>query len=136
MELTTVDRVRFSLGLFSRFLIFVLGDGHFPSPWDGEPVSEIMFVKSSYREETRFLYWEMLIMKRVLLLTAVLSMTVATVGCRSCSWFRGAFADEPLPTTVMAPPVCDPCCTPACAPCDVGTCAPVMSAPCTTCTGG
>jgi len=58
-------------------------------------------------------------MKKLLVLTAVVMLTASTVGCR-CSWFRrGAL----FPSTTSAVPVCDPCppCDP-CNPCD--PCAP------------
>ena len=67
-------------------------------------------------------------MKKLLVLTAVVTLTVGTVGCKCCDWFRrGAL----FPTTMVAPEVmCDPCC-PA-DPCD-----PCGSAvPCDPCAPG
>ena len=68
-------------------------------------------------------------MKKLLVLTAVVTLTVGTVGCKCCDWFRrGAL----FPTTAtMAPDVmCDPCC-PAnpCDPCG-------SAAPCDPCAPG
>jgi len=52
-------------------------------------------------------------MKRLLILTAVVTLTVGTIGCRCCEkLWRGACA---RPAPVCATP-CDPCLSP-CDPC-------------------
>ena len=69
---------------------------------------------------------EIPMMKRLLVLTAVVMLTAATLGCR-CDWFRrGAL----LPTATPDVTVCDPCppCNP-CSPCD-------PSPPCDPCAPG
>jgi len=66
-------------------------------------------------------------MKKLLVLTAVVMLTAGTVGCQ-CDWFRrGAL----FPTTMVAPEViCDPCCP-------VDSCDPCGSAvPCDPCAPG
>ncbi|MGD9128544.1 MAG: hypothetical protein PVH19_14295 [Planctomycetia bacterium] len=56
-------------------------------------------------------------MKRLFIITAILALTVSSVGCRSCRWlWRGAPENE-------QPVMLNPCCPPQCAaPCD--TCTP------------
>lgn len=50
-------------------------------------------------------------MKRLLILTAVLLLTVSAAGCQRCQWLRGG-ADSPWMPTVTC---CDPCMS--CDPC-------------------
>jgi len=53
-------------------------------------------------------------MKKLFILTAVLTLTATAVGCNCCrGLFRGARAPEPCP-----PAVCPVPCAPACNPCD------------------
>jgi hypothetical protein len=57
-------------------------------------------------------------MKRLLILTAVLLLTVSAAGCQRCQWLRGGVASPWMPTVtcygscVSCDP-CDPCQTPA-----------------------
>jgi len=68
-------------------------------------------------------------MKKLLVLTAIVMLTAGTVGCRCCDWFRRGVLFPT--TTTMAPGVMsDPCC-PAnpCDPCG-------SAAPCDPCAPG
>lgn len=75
-------------------------------------------------------------MKKLLVLTAIVMLTAGTVGCNCCNWFRrGAL----FPTATMVAPdvMCDPCC-PAdpCDPCGSGaSCDPCAPGPYTTTPG-
>jgi len=57
-------------------------------------------------------------MKKLLVLTAIVMLTVGTVGCKCCDWFRRGVLFPT--TTTMAPEViCDPCYSAnPCDPCD------------------
>lgn len=68
-------------------------------------------------------------MKRLLLLTALLMLTVSTSGCRCFDWLWRGSAYQPAATPVMMGDPCNPCnpCSTtaapvsACAPCATGT---------------
>jgi len=60
-------------------------------------------------------------MKKLLVLTAVVMLTASSIGCQQCSWFRrGAL----FPSSTPQMTVCDPCAVP-CDPCNsCDPCAP------------
>jgi len=70
-------------------------------------------------------------MRKLLVLTALLTLTVLTVGCENCRWFRRGALFAPAPDVTCVEP-CTPCvpvapcpspCAPACGA------APVIGAP-------
>ncbi|NUQ64785.1 MAG: hypothetical protein HUU20_20170 [Pirellulales bacterium] len=66
-------------------------------------------------------------MKRVLIVTFAVVLTVATVGCECCRGaFRGSRMFTPQPAAVYD--TCDPCAT-ACDPCGTAAPATIMPGP-------
>ena len=66
-------------------------------------------------------------MKKLVVLTAVVMLTAGSIGCQQCSWFRrGALFPSSTPEVTVCdpcPPPCDPCCDPCntCDPCAPGS---------------